>query len=102
MIKNKDYFGASLALWWLGQSFMDCAPYIDDALALRLMLIGGIMSSDDPSRHDWHFLLNQLGIIQYHHGLATAFDWFGVLIMITAFLWGGMLLFFQYQESHYI
>ena len=102
IFKNEDYFAASLALWWLGQSFMDCAPYIDDALALRLTLLGGGIGRDDPGRHDWYFLLNQPGIIEYHHGIAIAFDWFGMFIMITAFLWGGVLLFFQYQEARYI
>lgn len=102
IFKNEDYFAASLALWWLGQSFMDCAPYIDDALALRLTLLGGGIGRDDPGRHDWYFLLNQTGIIEYHHGIAIAFDWLGMLIMLTAFLWGGVLLFFQYQEARYI
>ena len=98
IFKNEAYFAASLALWWLGQSFMDCAPYINDALALRLTLLGGGIGRDDPGRHDWYYLLNQLGIIEYHHGVAVAFDWFGVLIMISAFMWGGLLLFFQYQD----
>jgi hypothetical protein len=41
LIKNRDPFGASIGLWWVGQSFMDLSPYIADARALQLMLIGG-------------------------------------------------------------
>ena len=98
IFKNEDYFGASLALWWLGQSFMDCAPYINDALVLRLMLLGGYMGRDNPGSHDWHYLLNRFGIIEYHHGIAVTFDWTGVIIMMAALLWGGALLFFKYKE----
>lgn len=94
IFKNRDYFAASLALWWLGQSFMDCAPYINDALAMRLNLVFGDI-------HDWYYLLNQLGVIRYHHGIAMAFDWTGTLIMLAAMLWGGLLLFFQHQYVHY-
>lgn len=97
--KNEDYFGASLALWWLGQSFMDCAPYINDALALRLMLTGGVLGSEDPGRHDWHNLLNRMDVVEYHRGIAMAFDWFGVILMLAAFLWGGLALYSHYQQQ---
>lgn len=92
--KNQDYFAASLALWWLGQSFMDCAPYINDSLALRLPLIG-------DNLHDWNYLLSHLGVIRYHHGIAITFDWIGVLVMIAASLWGGLLLFVQHHQVRY-
>ena len=29
LLKNRDPFGASIGVWWLGQSFKDLAPYID-------------------------------------------------------------------------
>lgn len=96
--KNQDHFGASLALWWLGQSFMDCAPYINDALALRLRLLSGSLGIENPGSHDWHNLLNRMGIVEYHRGIAITFDWIGILIMLTAFLWGGFVLYQQYQE----
>ena len=54
LFRNRDPFAASMALWWLGQSFMDCAPYINDALAMRLNLVFGDI-------HDWYYLLNHLG-----------------------------------------
>jgi hypothetical protein len=100
IFKNKDYFGASLGLWWLGQSVMDCAPYINDALAQRLTLLGGGTGHDRPGSHDWNYILNQLSMIEYHHGIATAFDLFGVTLMIAAFIWGGILLYFQYKQGY--
>ncbi len=94
IFKNRDYFGASLATWWLGQSFMDCAPYINDALAMRLNLVFGDI-------HDWNYLLNQMGVIRYHHGIAVAFDWIGMLMMVGALTWGGVLLFFRHRDVRY-
>lgn len=97
--KNNDYFGASLALWWLGQNLMDCAPYINDALHLRLMLISGFIGMESPGSHDWHYLLNRLDIVEYHNGVAMAFDVIGVTVMLAAFVWGGLLLYSQYCEE---
>lgn len=40
--KKNNLFGASLSLWWIGQNFVDCAPYINDARVQELILIGGV------------------------------------------------------------
>ena len=61
---NKDSFGASVCLWWAGQSLMDLAPYIADARALRLPLLGGGTGADSPGRHDWANLLRPLGWLE--------------------------------------
>jgi len=42
LIKYKNPFGASMSLWWLAESFMDIAPYINDARSQELVLLGGI------------------------------------------------------------
>ena len=34
LIKTRDPFGPSVALWRTAESFMDIAPYIDDARAM--------------------------------------------------------------------
>ena len=46
--KNQDNFGASIGLWWLAQSVMDVAPYVNDARAGRLMLLGGVTGQQWP------------------------------------------------------
>ncbi len=50
LVVNKDSFGASICLWWVGQSLMDIAPYIADARALRLPLLGGGTVRTAPAR----------------------------------------------------
>jgi hypothetical protein len=51
LITTRNTFGASASLWWLGQNFMDIAPYINDARALELVLIGGVTGRDTEG-HD--------------------------------------------------
>ena len=33
LVQTRDPFGASAALWWFGENFLDIAPYINDARA---------------------------------------------------------------------
>jgi hypothetical protein len=97
--QNRDNFGASLGLWWLGQSLMDCAPYINDARAGQLMLLGGVTGQDMPDYHDWQNLLGRLGWLQYDHALAALADGAGTAVMLLAMAWGGMLLYRQHQAG---
>jgi hypothetical protein len=98
VVKNRDNFGASLGLWWLSQSLMDLAPYINDARALQLPLLGGGTGADRPGVHDWENILLDLGLIQHDHAIAAAVHALGVLGMLTAFGWGGYLLYLQYRD----
>jgi hypothetical protein len=58
--KNRDAFAAALMLWWLGQSLADCAPYINDARSLQLVLLGGA-TGQEVEGHDWEYILTRLG-----------------------------------------
>ncbi len=98
LIKTRDPFGASAALWWFGENFMDIAPYINDARALELPLLGGVTGKDVIDYHDWEFILGKLGLLQYDHALASLSYTLGIVIMLGAFAWGGYLLFKQFQN----
>jgi len=93
----RNPFAASVALWWTGQNFMDLAPYINDARSLQLPLIGGNIGSDNPDFHDWHYLLRDMGWLKYDHTLALFSNHTGVLLMTISFVWGGYLLYHQYN-----
>ena len=90
LIKNRDAFGASVALWWLAQSVMDTAPYINDARDLRLTLLGGGTGQDRPGVHDWENILLDLNLIEHERGIALAADRLGELLMIVAFVWDSL------------
>jgi hypothetical protein len=96
LFKTRDTFGASVGLWWLGQSFMDAAPYVHDARAGRLLLLGGFTGQDSPGSHDWRNILGDLGWLEYDHAIAALVDGMGVVLMLTAFAWGGYVLYLQY------
>lgn len=97
LIKNKDGFAASICLWWVGQSTMDLAPYIADARALRLPLLGGGTGADSPGFHDWENLLRPLGWLQHDTYIAGIFDAIGSGVIILALLWGARMLFMYYK-----
>ncbi len=98
VIKNHDNFGGSLGLWWLGQSLMDCAPYIGDARDLQLMLLGGGTGADRPGVHDWENILLDLNLINYDTKIAAAAHALGTALVLIAFIWGGYILSQQYRN----
>lgn len=97
-LKKSDVFAASVALWWTGQNFIDIAPYIYDARAQQLMLIGGVTGQDVPGYHDWNNILGRLGMLRLDHAIANASHFFGAALMIAAFIWGGIVLYMQYRN----
>jgi hypothetical protein len=97
LFKTRDTFGASVALWWCGESLMDLAPYINDARALKLILLGGVTGDEVEDYHDWEFLLRTAGWLRYDHLLAGIVNTIGIGLLLTSFLWGGYVLFRQYQ-----
>lgn len=99
LLKTRDAFGASICLWWFGQNFFDIAPYINDARAGILPLLGGNLGKSSPyGFHDWEYLLTESGLLQYDHLIAKLAVVCGTIIMILSFIWGGYILFLQYKE----
>jgi len=99
LIKTRDTFAASFALWWTGQNFMDLAPYINDARSLTLPLLGGNTGRTSPyGFHDWEFILKETKLIRWDHALASSAYTLGTILMIGAFAWGGFILFKQYKN----
>lgn len=98
LLKTRDPFAASVSLWWLGQSLIDLAPYINDARRLQLILLGGVTGRDVDGFHDWQFILRKLGLLNYDHLLAKTAHILGALFIICALVWGGYMLFKQYRS----
>lgn len=97
LLKTRDPFGASVALWWTAESIMDVAPYINDARAMDLLLLGGVTGKETDG-HDWNNLLTMLGWLEYDHGLARLTHGLGALLMLASFAWGAILLWRQYER----
>lgn len=97
LITTRNTFGASASLWWLGQNFMDIAPYINDARALRLILIGGV-TGREVDGHDWQNILGTLGWLHYDHLIAHISYAVGIVLMMVSLLWGGYILYWQWKS----
>ena len=98
VFKHENPFGGAVALWWLGQSTMDLAPYIYDARSGQLLLIGGFIGRERPGSHDWTNLLGWLGMLDYGHALGTFTNFVAMVVMILALAWGAYLLYLQYRN----
>jgi hypothetical protein len=87
-----DWFGAAVAVWWAGQNFVDLAPYIGDARALRLPLLGGATGAEVEG-HDWEAILTMLGWLHHDRALAAGAHGLGVLVMVGALGFAAWTLF---------
>ena len=93
LIKIRDPFAGSVALWWTGQNFIDIAPYINDARSLSMPLLGGNVGKTSPyGFHDWEFILKETGLIRFDHTIARLSHFMGTILIFTAIAWGGYLL----------
>jgi hypothetical protein len=102
LFKNKDPFAASVGFWWLGENFLDIAPYINDARAGVLPLLGGNTGQTAPyGFHDWQYLLNETSLLEYDHTIAFASHFVGALIMFTSLAWALLLLIPNWRVSRY-
>jgi hypothetical protein len=98
LLRGRDPFGASVALWWLAENFMDIGPYVADARSGELLLLGGVTGRDVPGYHDWENVLGDLNLLRYDQTFgALSYD-FGRLLMLAALAWGGWLLVRQRRE----
>jgi hypothetical protein len=97
LVKTRDPFGASVCLWWAAENFMDIAPYIDDARAMDLVLLGGVTGKETDG-HDWNNVLAMLGWLRHDHELAHLSHDVGIVLMILSFVWGGWLLLAHYRR----
>ena len=83
LLRTRDPFGASVALWWVGENFLDIAPYMNDARSGQLPLLGGNFGHSAPyGFHDWQYLLTESGLLQYDHNLAQATFAMGISVSI--------------------
>ena len=96
--QTRDPFGASIAIWWAGQSLTDLAPYINDARDLQLVLLGGKTGSEVEG-HDWEYILNALGVSHRNHAIAHVVQIFGTLTMIAALVWAALVVVNQWRSA---
>jgi hypothetical protein len=99
VVKHRNAFGGAVALWWIGDSLVDVAPYAYDARAQELLLLGGVTGRDVPGYHDWNNMLGTLGWLQHDHLIGELFYAAGAACMLGALSWGALLLVQQARQA---
>lgn len=76
---NKKIFSTQTSFIFLGQNLLNVSRYAADAKTQALPLLGG-----NKVYHDWNYLLNQLGIINYDYIVGFFF----IALAVVSFLVG--------------
>lgn len=82
-IRQQQPFGAAICAWWAGQNLVDLAPYIADARALQLVLLGG-KTGAEVEGHDWEFILTRLRLLHRDQTIGRIVHGLGMVIMVGA------------------
>ena len=90
-LKQENPFGAVVCTWWAGENLIDLAPYIADARALQLVLLGG-QTGAEVQGHDWEYILATLGWMRFDRTLGLWAHRAGLLMMLASLVWGGVYL----------
>jgi len=76
LYKGQKYL-SQIFFFWLGHNFINISVYVDDANKMKLRIIGGA--------HDWNWILNKIGLIEYAEEIGYVFVGFAVLSFIAMF-----------------
>ena len=87
-LRRDDRFAVCVCAWWVGQNLIDLAPYIGDARALQLVLIGGATGAEVEG-HDWEAILQSLGWLRLDRQLAMGAHVLGSIVMVTSLAGAG-------------
>ena len=79
--RNNYRTGVQFGLLWLGQNFINISVYAADAQARKLPLLGG-----NKVYHDWHYLLGEVGILEYDYLVGYIFFGISIAIFLVAVL----------------
>lgn len=91
-VRERQWFSVAVMTWWTGQNLLDVAPYIADARALRLVLLGG-KTGAEVEGHDWEYLLTQLGWTHLDRVIGLWTHGFGLLVMVASLVFAAVTLF---------
>jgi hypothetical protein len=97
-LKKRDIFGAAVAAWWAGQNLVDLGPYIADARALQIELLGGATGAEVEG-HDWEAILTTLGLLPYDRHLGMAAHVIGSLVMVASLTLATWIAWTQHRLS---
>ncbi len=78
---RKNKFATQIFLVWLGENFLNISVYAADARNQALHLLGG-----NKVYHDWHYLLGEIGLLDYDYIVGNIFVYLGAASFVVAIL----------------
>ena len=96
LYRQRDWFGVTIAVCWLGINCFETVEYAADAVARRLPLVS---PSTATPMHDWTYLLSRLGLLDQTAEVAAAWQWAGRLIMGAGVAFGAWVLWLMHGAS---
>ena len=80
---NQKFYSAAIVLFWVGQSILNVFVYANDAVAMQIVLLGGLTGSEG-SFHDWNYLLTETNLINSTKTVAGLIRLLGTLTIVAA------------------
>jgi hypothetical protein len=87
---RREFFSASVVLFWVGQSLLNVSVYLKDAAAMELPLVS--LGGGD-SIHDWNWLLLKFNVLAYDQTIGNIVVVAGVLVILASIGLGGYFSF---------
>jgi hypothetical protein len=97
-VRKPDLFGTAVAVWWTGQNFVDLGPYIADARALQMPLLGGATGAEVEG-HDWEAILQALGWLHRDRQLGMFAHVIGSVTMVAGVAAAGWVAWNDHRNS---
>ena len=95
-LKQPDFFAISICGYWLATSLINVSRYIGDAFWMRLPLVS---PGGGETYHDWNYLLDSLGMLSWHAGLARLTKAMGFLMLFASFAFGLWVIVQIYRRA---
>ena len=86
-LKQRDPFGTTVCLFWLGTALVGVGIYAADARAGALPLVSPF-GPVDPDSHDWGVMLQRVGMLSKDRQIGAAIQRAGVFAMTASLLSG--------------
>ena len=83
---RREMVSSAVTAFWTGQNLLNISVYVKDARAMALPLVS--VGGGEDTVHDWHYLLDRLGLLRWDHILGNAVHALGIAVIIASVVWG--------------
>jgi hypothetical protein len=92
--RQRDFFGIAVCFGWLSTNLFYCGWYAADASRMAIPLLSPF---GREVRHDWNYLLGQMGLLSWDGAVGFLFRAAAFLAMTVCLVAGGWLVWRMYR-----